>query len=81
MYKHNVASFEAMWKEVERRTGQRFRVTAWLDPGLGLNGETTHWHDPLTRRLYWESSIQIPFFRLTLFSIFSTTYRVHNSEQ
>ncbi|EFX04744.1 hypothetical protein CMQ_1672 [Grosmannia clavigera kw1407] len=54
MYKHDAASFRAMWAEVGVRTGTRWEVRTHNDPVVGLNGETAHWIDPDTSRLYWE---------------------------
>lgn len=53
IYKHDVESFKAMWDEVGRRTGTSWKVSGWNDDGVGLNGETVHWEDPTTTRLYW----------------------------
>lgn len=55
MYKHDAASFRAMWAEVGARTGTRWLVRTRNDDAVGLNGETAHWIDPDTTRLYWEA--------------------------
>jgi SAM-dependent methyltransferase len=54
MYKHNVESFEKMWKEVGQKTGSEWKVSANIDGGLGINQEKRAWDDPKTRRLVFE---------------------------
>jgi len=54
MYKHNVESFERMWREVGIRTGSEWLVRARLDAGLGIEEKKRTWDDPNTRRLVFE---------------------------
>ena len=54
MYKHNVESFEKMWKEVGERTGTEWKVRASLDAGLGINQKQRTWDDSKSRRLVFE---------------------------
>lgn len=54
MFKHNVESFERMWKEVEQSTGTKWKVTAKLDEGVGISEKKRKWDDPSTRRLVFE---------------------------
>ncbi|TVY82076.1 Methyltransferase ausD [Lachnellula suecica] len=54
MYKHNVESFEKMWRDVGERTGTEWRVTANMDAGLGIDQKKRTWDDPNTRRLVFE---------------------------
>jgi len=54
MYKHNVESFEKMWKEVGEKTGTEWKVNASLDAGLGINQNKRAWDDPKSRRLVLE---------------------------
>lgn len=54
MFKHNVESFERMWKEVEETTGTKWKVTANTDQGVGISEKMRKWDDPNTRRLVFE---------------------------
>lgn len=54
MFKHNAESFEKMWRDVEERTGTEWKVTAYLDSGLGIEQQKRTWDDPNTRRLVFE---------------------------
>jgi len=54
LYKHNSASFTAMWEEVSKRTGVKWKVSCFHTPMQSLNGALGHWHDPLTAVVYWE---------------------------
>jgi SAM-dependent methyltransferase len=54
MYKHNVETFENMWREVGEKTGSKWKVSANTDGGLGINQEKRKWDDPETRRLVFE---------------------------
>lgn len=54
MLKHNVESFEIMWKEVEKRTGSKWKVNANIDAGLGVDQKVRASDDPDTRRLVFE---------------------------
>lgn len=51
MFKQNPDSFAAMWDEVSRRTGTRWKVDAWLYHG---SMEKNHWDDPQARKLMFE---------------------------
>ncbi|CAK7218968.1 hypothetical protein SCUCBS95973_003662 [Sporothrix curviconia] len=54
MYKHDADSFRRMWDDVGRQTGTRWAVRTRNSDAVGLNGETAHWEDPTTTRLFWE---------------------------
>ncbi|RDL40145.1 Uncharacterized protein BP5553_00124 [Venustampulla echinocandica] len=54
MFKHNVESFEKMWKEVGEKTGTEWQVRASMDGGLGITEKGRAWDDPTTRRLSFE---------------------------
>ena len=54
MYKHNVESFEKMWKEAGERTGSEWKVNANIDAGLGVDQNKRADDDPDTRRLVFE---------------------------
>lgn len=54
MYKHNVDSFEKMWKEAGDRTGSEWKVKANIDAGLGVDQKQRAEDDPDTRRLVFE---------------------------
>jgi hypothetical protein len=54
MYKHNVESFEKMWKEVGERIGSEWKVNANIDAGLGVDQNKRASDDPDTRRLVFE---------------------------
>jgi hypothetical protein len=49
MYKHDVASFGELWKEVGKKTGTKWSVWTWLEEGDGKA-----WDDEGTRRLGFE---------------------------
>lgn len=54
MFKHNVESFEKMWKEVGERTGSEWKVNANLDARLDAAQNNRPWIDTDTRRLVFE---------------------------
>lgn len=54
MYKHNVESFERMWREAGERTGSEWKVTANINTGLGVNQDKRASDGPDTRRLVFE---------------------------
>ncbi|TVY93821.1 Methyltransferase [Lachnellula willkommii] len=54
MYKHNVESFEKMWKEVGEKTGSEWKVSATMDSGLGIDQNQRSWDEPKSRRLVFE---------------------------
>ncbi|TVY16206.1 Methyltransferase ausD [Lachnellula arida] len=54
MYKHNVESFEKMWKEVGEKTGSEWKVSASMDSGLGIDQNQRSWDEPKSRRLVFE---------------------------
>lgn len=54
MYKHNIESFEKMWKEVGKKTGSEWKVSASMDTGLGIGENKRTWDDPKSRRLVFE---------------------------
>jgi len=54
MYKHNLETFEKMWKEVGEKSGTEWKVSANMDTGLGINQEQRTWDDPKSRRLVFE---------------------------
>jgi len=54
MHKHNVESFEKMWKEAGERTGSEWKVNANIDGGLGVDQSKRASDDPDTRRLVFE---------------------------
>jgi hypothetical protein len=54
MYKHNVESFEKMWKEVGERTGTEWKVTANISAGLVVDQSNRFSDDPDARRLVFE---------------------------
>jgi SAM-dependent methyltransferase len=54
MFKHNAESFEEMWRNVGEKTGTEWKVTAYLDEGLGIGLKKRTWDDPNTRRLVFE---------------------------
>ncbi|OAA56248.1 hypothetical protein SPI_07859 [Niveomyces insectorum RCEF 264] len=54
MFRHDDDSFRSMWDEVGRRTGTQWAVRTHNSEKVGLNGESTHWDDPTTTRLFWE---------------------------
>lgn len=54
IYKHDVDTFAAMWKEVGRRTGTEWIVRAQLDSGLGIKQQQRNWDEASTRRLSFE---------------------------
>ncbi|KAH6722067.1 hypothetical protein BKA61DRAFT_701140 [Leptodontidium sp. MPI-SDFR-AT-0119] len=52
--RHDLASFEKLWKEVGERTGSQWEVRANLDEGLGVGDGTRAWDRHETRRLVFE---------------------------
>jgi hypothetical protein len=54
MYKHNIESFEKMWKEAGKRTGSEWKVKANIDAGLGVDLSKRALDGPDTRRLVFE---------------------------
>jgi SAM-dependent methyltransferase len=53
-FKHNVETFESMWRVVGEKTGTHWEVRARLDEGLGVADKNRTWDDPSIRRLAFE---------------------------
>ena len=53
-FKHNVETFENMWRVVGEKTGTRWEVRAKMDEGLGVADKNRTWDDPSIRRLAFE---------------------------
>jgi len=54
VFRHDVKSFEKLWKEVGERTSSEWSVKANLDGGLGSGEKKRTWDDDYTRRLVFE---------------------------
>jgi ubiquinone/menaquinone biosynthesis C-methylase UbiE len=52
--RHDLASFEKLWKEVGERTGTEWVIQAKLDEGLGIGNGKRVWDIQETRRLVFE---------------------------
>jgi SAM-dependent methyltransferase len=55
LYKHDVRTFERLWKEVGEKTGTKWEVTASMDKGLGVDKGERKWDTPeISRRLVFK---------------------------
>ena len=52
--RHDLGSFERLWREVGERTGTEWVVRAQLDGGLGVENGKRTWDYQETRRLVFE---------------------------
>lgn len=50
-WRHDVQSFERLWKEVGDETGTQWKVDVVMDEGLGVGQHNRSWDDPSTRRI------------------------------
>lgn len=53
-FKHNVTTFQKLWKEIEERTGARWECRASIDGGLGVDSGARKWDTASARRLVFE---------------------------
>lgn len=53
-FKHNVTTFQILWKEIEQRTGTRWDCRASIDSGLGVDSGARKWDTANARRLVFE---------------------------